>query len=174
VPFIFVLAPTYQQVATVTNPLGHTASYAYNVRGKLSSVTNPLGHKTTYRYNAAAELTSVTGPLGNTTWFNYGPGGLVEVVDPLGRTSKLISDSVGRTTSLIAPLGNKTQFQYDGFSQQTHTTDALQGIIVSTYDENGNLKDITDARNNVTRFTYDNMDRLIVRRDPLLQDETFE
>src|SRR6266516_2766366 len=29
-----------------------------------------------------------------------------------------------------------------------------------TYDKNGNLLTVTDARNNTTTYTYDNMDRL--------------
>jgi len=41
-----------------------------------------------------------------------------------------------------------------------------------TYDKNGNLLTLTDARNNTTTYTYDNMDRLATRQDALLAIES--
>jgi len=42
-----------------------------------------------------------------------------------------------------------------------------------SYDPNGNLLSVTDARNNPTVYTYDNMDRLATRKDPLLVIESY-
>ncbi|MDX2250919.1 MAG: RHS repeat domain-containing protein [Nitrospira sp.] len=36
-----------------------------------------------------------------------------------------------------------------------------------TYDPNGNLLTVTDAKNQTTTYTYDNMDRLKTRTDAL-------
>jgi RHS repeat-associated protein len=41
------------------------------------------------------------------------------------------------------------------------------------YDPNSNLTSVTDARNGVTSYIYNNMDRATTRRDPLLHDETY-
>lgn len=42
-----------------------------------------------------------------------------------------------------------------------------------SYDPNGNLLSVTDARNGVTSYTYNTMDRLATRTDPLLQQESY-
>ena len=38
---------------------------------------------------------------------------------------------------------------------------------------NGNLTSISDARGNITTYTYDNMDRLVGRTDPLSASESY-
>jgi len=57
---------------------------------------------------------------------------------------------------------------------RTRTTDPLQGVTAFSYDANGNLLSVTDARNSVGSYVYDNMDRATTRRDPLLHDETYQ
>ena len=46
-----------------------------------------------------------------------------------------------------------------------------------TYDVNGNLQNVLDARqqgtNNKTSYTYDNFDHLLTRADPLTRQETY-
>ncbi len=39
---------------------------------------------------------------------------------------------------------------------------------------NGNLLTLTDARGKTTTWTYDDMDRVATRTDPLSRDESFE
>jgi RHS repeat-associated protein len=41
------------------------------------------------------------------------------------------------------------------------------------YDPNGNLRTVTDARNNVTEYTYDRMERVETRKNPLNAVESF-
>jgi len=54
-------------------------------------------------------------------------------------------------------------------------TDPLGGLTQFTYDENGNLKTVADAKGNPpTTYDYDNMDRLQTRTDPLLKPESYE
>ena len=48
-------------------------------------------------------------------------------------------------------------------------TDPLNGPTNFGYDPNGNLLSVTDAKNQPTFYTYDNMDRLKTRTDPLLK-----
>src|SRR5437867_11239224 len=43
-----------------------------------------------------------------------------------------------------------------------------------TYEKNGNLLTLTDARNNTTTYTYDNMDRPATRKDALLAIESYQ
>ena len=166
--------PAYNQLASVTDPLGHTVTYSYNVRGLLTGITNALGHKDTLKYNAAAEMTSIADALGNTTWFNYDQGVLNEITDPLGRTTRRETDAAGRLISVTNPVGGTVRHEYDNLNQRTQTTNQLQGIEAFTYDPNGNLLSVTDARNSVTSYIYDNMDRVTTRRDPLLRDVPYQ
>ncbi|MCA1602174.1 MAG: DUF6531 domain-containing protein, partial [Acidobacteria bacterium] len=166
--------PAHNHVASVTDALGHTVTYSYNVRGLLASVTNALGHKNTLKYNAAAELTSTIDALGNTTRFNYDQGVVQEVIDPLGRTTRRETDAAGRLISVTNPLGATVRHEYDNLNQRIRTTNRMQGIEAFTYDPNGNLLTVTDARNSVSSYTYDNMDRMTMRRDPLLRDEPYQ
>ena len=53
-------------------------------------------------------------------------------------------------------------------------TDPLGGETTLSYDPNGNLLSVTDARGSVTRYTYDVMDRLESRTDPLGRSESYE
>ncbi|HEX6288082.1 MAG TPA: hypothetical protein VFZ66_02780 [Herpetosiphonaceae bacterium] len=51
--------------------------------------------------------------------------------------------------------------------------DALGNPSTYTYDPNGNLLSLTDARGNTTRSTYDAMDRIATRTDPLGRVQRF-
>ncbi|HJQ97478.1 MAG TPA: hypothetical protein VJ826_04135 [Candidatus Polarisedimenticolaceae bacterium] len=78
---------------------------------------------------------------------------------------------------------HRTTFTYEGgdlVALEVQTiTDPGGGVTTFTYDRNGNLKTVEDARQRgtaapkVTQYVYDAMDRLRTRRDPLGRDETF-
>ena len=53
--------------------------------------------------------------------------------------------------------------------------DPLNGPTQFGYDPNSNLLSVADAKapSGVTAYTYDNMDRLQVRTDPLLKNESY-
>jgi RHS repeat-associated protein len=49
----------------------------------------------------------------------------------------------------------------------------LSGVTAITYDPNGRLLTVKDARLKTTNYTYDNMDRLATRKDPLTNSESY-
>src|SRR5262249_27555004 len=58
-------------------------------------------------------------------------------------------------------------------ARATSSLDALGGITSFSYDPNGNVLTVTDARGNMTHNTYEQMDRLASRTDPVGATETF-
>ena len=169
----FTYEPLYNQLATVTDPLNHTTTYAY-ANGVLQSVIDPLGHQTSFAINANGQVASVTDALQHTTGFEYDAGDLVKVTDPLGRSMSRYIDGAGRVARITNTLGQVTRYEYDALNQPKKVVDPKHGETSFTYDENGNLKSVTDARGKVTSYTYDNMDRVKTRTDPLLKVEQYD
>jgi len=56
----------------------------------------------------------------------------------------------------------------------TQVLDPLNGTTGFSYDANGNLLTVTDARSNQTTYTYESMDRLATRVDPLIRSESYQ
>lgn len=166
--------PIFGQLASVTDPLNHTASSGYDNKGNLTSYTDALNHQTTLDYNAAGQVISITDALQHTTQFFYDAGDLVEVRDPLGRSFKRFVDGAGRALTGTDALGRTTAYEYDALNQVKKITDPLQGTTLFDYDPNGNLLSVTDARNKLTSFIYNNMDKVETRTDPLLNVDSYE
>jgi RHS repeat-associated protein len=76
-------------------------------------------------------------------------------------------------TAQIDPRARTTNLAYDALNQITRITDAIGGQTSFTYDSNGNLLTVTDAKKNTVRYEYNSMDRLVRRVDPLSRAESF-
>jgi RHS repeat-associated protein len=96
---------------------------------------------------------------------------------PLLNTTTMFVDTIGRLTQRTDSLGHLTKYQYNNLNQLIQITDPLQGIGTLTYDLDGNLQTVQDARqqgtNNKTVYTYDNFDHLQTRTDPLMRQEAY-
>ncbi len=165
--------PTFQKVATVTDPQGHVTQFDYDIRGNLLAVTDANGHKTKMDYNQYGQVTSVTDPLGDTTTLTYDSNGNVATTtDPLGNQTVLHYDAISRPVETIDALGHSSKVNYDHLGRVTATTDLQGGTTQFAYDANNNLTSLTDAMGRVTRFSYDSMNRLIRRDTPLGKFDT--
>lgn len=116
-------------------------------------------------------MTSITDPGGKTTELGRDlDGNLTVVRTPLGSTTTMSYDAVGRQVSTVEPRGNlpgadpeqyKTVFAYDDGDNLLTQRDPLGHPTSYTHDAVGNVKEVTDAKNRVTRYDYDAADRLI-------------
>jgi YD repeat-containing protein len=65
---------TFNQVATVTDPLNHTTTFGYDAKGNLATITNALSKITTLTVNAQGQPLTIKDPLNNITTFTCGDG----------------------------------------------------------------------------------------------------
>ncbi|WP_284384661.1 DUF6531 domain-containing protein, partial [Dyella flava] len=149
----FTYTSAYSQLASVTDPLGHTTSFSYT-NGCLTQVTNALGNSTTIQCNGAGQPTAVQDALGNAASFAYQGYDLQSITDPLNRTVNYAVDTLGRRIATRDPLGNVTLTQYDTNDRVTSVTDALNQTTALTYDGNGNLLTVTLPNTGVIQYTY--------------------
>jgi RHS repeat-associated protein len=163
----YTYEPLYNQVTTITDPLGRRITLGYDSLGNITSVTDPLGHTTTSTYNSSGQVLTSTDAVGNVTRYGYEMGLLATLTTPENRTYTLFTDGVGRTLSITNSQNQITRFEYNGLSAVTKMIDPKGGATEYGYDLNGNLLTLKDGRNNVTTYVYDNMDRLKTRTDAL-------
>ncbi|MBE1161502.1 RHS repeat-associated core domain-containing protein [Dyella acidiphila] len=168
----FTYTSVYSQLASVTDPLGHTTSASYT-NGCLTQVTDALGHGTAIQCNGAGQPTSVQDALGNTALFAYQGYDLQAITDPLNRTTSFATDTLGRRTATRDPLGNVSLVQYDTNDEVVSATDALNQTTTSTYDGNGNLLTVTLPNTGTIQYTYDPRNRLSKRTDAMSQSESW-
>jgi YD repeat-containing protein len=135
----------FSQLASVTDPVGHTWTLTLDGNGNVTGVTDPLGDTTAVAYNGAGQIASITDAENDTSRFGYTDGILSSTTDPAGNTSYFFSDDAGRLLQSMDPLGNATSYAYDGLDDLTQIVDALGGVTSVTYDGDRNLTGVTDA-----------------------------
>jgi RHS repeat-associated protein len=136
-------------------------------------------------YNVAIPTPLGSGPSSLTRSYDSSPlrFSKVTTVDELGRTSNVHSDAfervgveerflsgapsrvtriwdgLDRITQVTDPAGNQFTYQYDQLSRRTVVADPNHGTWLFTHDKAGNLLTQTDALGQVTRFSYDAINR---------------
>ena len=141
------------RATTVTDNRGNSSTQRFNGSGLASEVIDASGQKTIYQRDGLNRITAIT--------------------DPLGRTWRYAYDEHGNRIREAGPSGRVTETAYDAkWNKPTSTTRRLEdGTLIvwqMRYDPaNGNLVELTDPENNVTRFGYDSEARLEAITDPL-------
>jgi len=173
----FTYDPKFNQLTSITDPLGHQTTFTRDNVSNLTAIVDALQDNTTFTYNSEGQVTSITDGTGqNTAQFSYDPvsADLIGITDPAGQTTLRFVDGAGRLVAVTNPLGQRTTYQYDALNQVLSITDPLQGVTSFGYDGNGNLLTVTDANHNSTAYGYNNMDRPTNRTDPLGRTESFQ
>ena len=159
------------------------AYYDSTQDGRLKTLSDALNHSTTFSYDANGNATSVTvtGSDGTTTrttlsFFDeldrptriVGPSytdatlGVIRPVtqylyDNLGRRTQVnagyTTDSTGVNPALDV-LKVQTTLSFDDFGRKVKETDPLTKFSVFEYDANNNLVKATDAKGQLTQYTW--------------------
>lgn len=95
------------------------------------------------------------------------------MTDPLSNRTTNTYDTQGNLLSVTTPVPNGntaasvTQFQYDTKGELTQITDPLNHVTKLTYTSAGLMASITDAQNNVTTYQYDQRGNRTAVIDPI-------
>jgi len=176
---------SYDDVNLVTTvaaptPGGQTARttrYTYDVNGKPVTITDPLNRQTTLQWTADFTVSQITEPSGAISKYTYNNNGyMTDRYDALNNHSAMTYTNSqvdgndvsgkwvsGRTTPHISDLSTKTdpkgypwQFAYDAKGNVSQITDPLNDISKNVYNADGTLANTTDADNHTTTYvTYD-------------------
>ncbi len=153
------------RLKSVTNGLGQTTSYAYDINAHSTTITYPpdaigVVGESTMVYNAFGDLLTSTDPLGHTTTNVYdAKRNLTSVTDPLGHTTSYTYDPNGNRSSVTYPANatstNTTRTAlYNQYSEPISTTDELGNVRTFNYDANYNPQNITDSAGTLASFSF--------------------
>jgi len=169
------------EAISVTNANGETVNSEYDAIGRLTKVINPLSHETRYQYDANGNLTC---RIDANAMSNAGDPGH-QPLNADGCTESRQYDEWNRLKQSKDAQGNITAYSYDLFGNRTAITDAenhttafryddlgrlieIVDPLVETpadktqtfvYDEAGNLIEAADRKGQVSRYTYDRLNR---------------
>ena len=98
---------------------------------------------------------------------------------PLGWSNRVFSkaaasDGLRRTQFGTLKVRAMRERRWRPVSPTWKIADARQGTTRFTYDPNGNLLSVQDAKGQATSYTYNSMDRLATRKDPLNRQESYQ
>ena len=171
----FTYDPTFNQITSITDPLGNEATLTYDSNGNLITTTDQNGNVNSFTYDPTGLLLTSTDPLGNTTTIAYDTSGdPISVTDPLGNISTNNFDVLSRLLSATDPLGRTGSISYDLLNRVISTVDGRGSTTQFAYDPVGNLLTLTDSRGNATAFLYDSRDRVTTRTNPLGRTDLYQ
>lgn len=124
-------------ITSITDARGRTSQFSYDTYGEISSATDPDGHETTYDYTCSP---AGAGCRSNVGWVyaSVPPRGNAPGANPATYTTRYVRDDDGRVLTATDPLGHST---------------------ASTYDANGNLATVEDAKSQTTSYSYNEDDQ---------------
>ncbi|MGX2029945.1 PKD domain-containing protein [Methylocaldum gracile] len=135
--------PSQGWLHTVTDPLGRTVSYEYDLAGRVTLKTLPDGRSVQFGYDANGNLTSLLPPGQPAHLFDY---------TPLDQTEHY-------TPPTVEAADPATHYQYNRDKQLTQITRPGGETVTFAYDAGGRLQKVT-APHGETTYAYDSAGRL--------------
>jgi RHS repeat-associated protein len=164
------------------DPNQYLAAFYYDYQDNLVGTLDPLSNQTRMKYDSQGRVVSAADAMSLAhgippTQFVYDGADLASITDPQGNTVTQYYDGAGRRIATVNALGETVHYAYNNLNQVTQVTDPLGGITTFTYDANGNLLTVQDARQQgtsvETSYTYDSMDRVLTRTDALGRQQSY-
>jgi RHS repeat-associated protein len=170
-----------RQIATYDATKHRTSASLYDAIDRLISSTDTFSQNTTYTYLDAARKKLTLTPLGLLiTATTDTAGNLTETIDSIHPATRYQYDKRNRKTKIIDATGGETLYTYYSDGQTKSVTDAVSNITTYLYDTAGRLiqensplgsrfynYDLVnnriqgkDRNGRITRYDYDNLNRV--------------
>src|SRR5207244_3055336 len=117
---------SFGNATSVTDPLNHTATFAYDLDRRPTGATDPTGARVSRLYDAQGHVTSGTDAAGIETDYVFDSQAFLTkqttaVGTALSAVTTLLRDGAGNLTGVQDPRGNLTQILYDVVNRATVT-----------------------------------------------------
>ena len=166
------LASPAEPCTVVTDPNGHTTTYAYNGNLQVNAALDALGHLTSSTVNALTyNVTASTDALSSQSSYNYDNNNdlLSETDGSKASTTFTYPSSINgsqaqnvlyqpltQTTAVNSNTNSVTNYQYDNNGNVLSSIDKASNHGSSyTYNADGTASSMTDGDTNVTLYGYD-------------------
>lgn len=172
------------QVASVTDPSGHTTTFTYETREQtftepergesatftfydLSRVDYPGGTSATFTRDARGNLLAVAhGPESTWSYTYDSRGNTLTETTPLGGTSTATYNPDGTVASRTDPDTGTTLFGYDPLGRPERVTFPDGSAALLAWDASDRLLSVRDEAGGLHGFEYDANGNLVVLADP--------
>jgi YD repeat-containing protein len=168
-------------LVAVTDPLGHTTTYAYDANGNRTSVTYPrtassLNTTSKTEYNAYGEPTKTIDENGKVRTFTYDANFWPKLAsDEIGPVVSFQSNQNGTMASkavgydLAATSGKATTYTYDPYGNLQSETVPTDPVRQTTYVYNtlGRKRFVKAPGGDTTTYDYDDLSRLTTVTAPM-------
>jgi RHS repeat-associated protein len=145
--------------------------YKYNAEGYLTQVTDPLGGIQKYAYNEQGQMTEMTDKNGQATSLIYNENTIIsQICSPISTLTLKYNPERNQTFAIEeGSSGNQvTTYTFNKVGNLIRKKGSCCGFDVQyEYDEDNNIREMTDANGNVTEYTYDERGNLISEKDAL-------
>ncbi len=146
------------------NEVGTVTSFVYNEQNRVYYVQN--GGQKYFDYNDLGQAIWERDARGFPTTHEYLPTGeMTKTVDPVGAVTTMDYDGLGRQVKVTDPMGRVSTTGYTRASELSSSSRLVGGAVYSsqsaTYDAVGNLDTTVNPVGTTTKYTYDQMQRMV-------------
>jgi RHS repeat-associated protein len=149
------------------NADGYWSTQAYDSVDEVIQSTNALGGVSLWNFDLAGENTAQRDELGRWTKHSFNARGWeTTTTDAAGHDWTTTYNAVGAVATQKSPLNiTYVSNSYDDLERLSASVDALGHGFSYTFDPAGNEQTVTDARNLVTQYTLDALNRVSAETD---------
>jgi RHS repeat-associated protein len=148
-----------------TDAENRTASFNYDLLGRLKTVTDAAGKMTQMKYDAVGNRTSIIDTLNREVTHEFDDLNRLTAATQLGLTpsarTEYAFDAAGNVVSLRDAENHTTVYEYDALARNTRVTQPLGQYIQVAYDARDRLDFLINARGNKIDYGYDSWGGLI-------------